>query len=129
MCGLGAIAVVAKLSTTAGVQPTLCGIYGCQSVMLLAIGATDSPEISVAAVFIWRCLDRARWAPYSVWTSLLTGGGANDKTAIFAMQKVMRAAPSALINVGVLSPIAQHFGLQVLFMLCGVCGEFAVRRV
>eukprot|EP01043_Picozoa_sp_COSAG02_P002798 COSAG02_NODE_66_length_42609_cov_95.996848_21_plen_501_part_00 len=125
VCGLAAIALVAKLSTTAGVQPTLCGIYGCQSVMLLAIGATNSPELSVAAFFVWRCLDRARWAPYSVWTSLLTGGGANDKTAMFAMQKVMRAAPSALLNIGVLAPIAQHFGLQILFMLCGVCGKLA----
>jgi hypothetical protein len=95
VCGLGAIALVAKLSTTAvrkthifcailylersfyhdrlgtdkgktqtemrffqGVHPTLCGIYGCQSVMLLVIGLTDSPVLSLAAFFVWRCLDR-----------------------------------------------------------------------
>lgn len=64
-----------------------------------------------AWLVVWLC--RARWAPYSVWTSLLTGGGANQKTAMFAMQKVMRAAPSALLNVGVLAPVAEAFGLQV----------------
>jgi hypothetical protein len=32
---------------------------------------------------------------------------------MFAMQKVMRAAPSALLNVGVLAPVAEAFGLQV----------------
>ena len=121
VCGLGAIALVAKLSTIAGVQPTLVGLYGSQSAMLLVIGLTDSQEISVAAFFIWRVLDRSRWAPYSVWTSILTGGGANDKTAMFAMQKVMRAAPSALVQVCVLAPVAEGLGLKPLFSLCAVC--------
>ena len=125
VCGLAVIALVAKLSTLAGVQPTLVGLYGSQSAMLLVIGLTDSQELSVAAFFIWRVLDRSRWAPYSVWTSSLTGGGANDKTAMFAMQKVMRAAPSALVQVFVLAPVAEGLGLRPLFSLCAVCAAGA----
>ena len=66
-------------------------------------------------------LDRARWAPYSVWTSLLTGGGANDKTAMFAMQKVLRAAPSAAVQFVVLVPVAGAMGLQAVFALSALC--------
>ena len=121
VCGLGAIAVVARLSSAAGVQPALVGIYASQSLMLGVIGLSDSYEISVAAFFFWRVLDRARWAPYSVWTSLLTGGGANDKTAMFAMQKVLRAAPSAAVQFVVLVPVAGAMGLQAVFALSALC--------
>ena len=41
-------------------------VYLGQSIALLLLAVTDHVGLTLTVLFVWRVLDRARWAPYSV---------------------------------------------------------------
>jgi hypothetical protein len=50
----------------AGEERVLVCVYLGQSIALLLLAVTDHVGLTLTVLFVWRVLDRARWAPYSV---------------------------------------------------------------